>query len=49
MGAPMSLVLVWSSHDISNNPLQSHHYRPLPHIRPPINISINTIPGSQTQ
>lgn len=37
------------SHDISNNPSQSHHNRPLPHTRHPINISITTTPGSQTQ
>ncbi len=37
------------NHDISNNPFQSHPYRPLPHTRHPINISINTTPGSQTQ
>lgn len=31
------------------HPFQSHHYRPLPHTRHPINASINTTPGSQTQ
>lgn len=30
-------------------PFQSHYYLPLLHTRHPINTSINTIPGSQTQ
>lgn len=30
-------------------PSQSRRYRPLPHTRHPINISITTTPGSQTQ
>ncbi|EKB23267.1 hypothetical protein HMPREF1170_01628 [Aeromonas veronii AMC35] len=36
-------------HDISNHPFQSHAYRPRFHTRHPINTSINTTPGSQTQ
>ena len=47
MGVQVLVFLL--SHDISNNPLQSHAYLPLPHTRHPINTSINTTPGSQTQ
>lgn len=37
------------SQNISSRYDQSHTYRPLPHTRHPINTSINTTPGSQTQ
>ncbi len=47
MGVQVLVFLL--SHDISNNPFQPSHYRPLLHTRHPINISINTTPGSQTQ
>lgn len=44
-GCPSFYLLL--SHDISNYSFQSHHYRL--HTRHPINTSINTAPGSQTQ
>lgn len=46
-GCPGFYVLL--SHDISNNPFQSHHYHFLPHTRHPIKINISKTPGSQTQ
>ncbi len=46
-GCPGSDLLL--SHNLSNNNFPPHHYLPLPHTRHPINTSINTIPGSQTQ
>lgn len=46
-GCPRSDLLL--SHNLSNNNFHPHHYLSFFHTRHPINTSINTAPGSQTQ
>lgn len=46
-GCPRSDLLL--SHNLSNNNFHPHHYLSFFHTRHPINTSITTTPGSQTQ